>query len=130
MSDIVSGAYHKPLKERLLLLGKLKTRFPVAGYDFPAGLRAIDEPGQCPGPDYDIIWRETSTKLPEPHIGATTTHGEGQSNNALICKSTPTQMATAFLGPLLGVEVNTNTTKVYPGALFRDDDIVRGIFTR
>jgi hypothetical protein len=130
VSDIVSGAYNKkPLKERFALLGKLKTRFPVS-YDFPAGLRAIDKQGNAPNGLRYYMARDELQNLPEPHIGATTTHGEGQSNNALICKSTPTQMATAFLGPLfMGVEVNTNTMKVYPGALFRDDDIVRGIFT-
>jgi hypothetical protein len=125
LSDISTGIYkNSPFKDRFALLGNLKTRFKAI-----SAISTNVKQGTAPnGLKYYVS--KDNLVLPQSHAGTTTTFGQGQSDNALICKSTPLQLARQFAGPLfMGVLVSTNDTKVYPGALFRDDDIVKGIFT-
>jgi hypothetical protein len=125
VSDLASGTYKdESFKNRFAMLGNLRTR-----YEIVSPVKTSAKTGNAPnGLRYYIA--KDNLQLPGSSIGSTTTHGQGQSDDALICKSTPVQMAKQFAGPLfMGMLVNTNDTKVYPGALFKDDDIVKGIFT-
>jgi hypothetical protein len=52
------------------------------------------------------------------------------ANDLVVCETTLLQEARSFAGPLfLGLSVNPNQSVIYPGALFSDDDVVRGVFT-
>ncbi|MBL9120738.1 MAG: thiol-activated cytolysin family protein [Phycisphaerae bacterium] len=53
------------------------------------------------------------------------------SNDLIVCKTTPIDIARQFAGPLLiaGLPSSQNQSVIYPGALFRDSDVVRGVFT-
>jgi hypothetical protein len=125
LSDLTSGTFkNNPFKERFGLLANLKTRFK----SLPSVSTSVKTGNAPNGLKYYIS--KDNLNLPANSTGSTTTHGRDQSDNALICKSTPIQIAKQFAGPLfMGVLVSTNDTKVYPGALFKDDDIVKGIFT-
>jgi len=125
LSDLASVTYkNESFQNRFAMLGRLKTRYPNL-----SPVATTVKTGTAPnGLKYFIS--KANLQLPANTTGNTTTYGEGQSSNALICKSTPIQLARQFAGPLfMGVLVSSNDTKVYPGALFKDDDIVKGIFT-
>jgi hypothetical protein len=124
IADISTIYKNNPFKERFALLSRLKTRYKLV----PTVATGVKQGSAPNGLRYYIA--KDNLQLPSGSTGATTTYGKDQSNNALICKSTPIQIAKQFAGPLfMGMLVSTNDTKVYPGALFRDDDIVKGIFT-
>ncbi|HMI77331.1 MAG TPA: hypothetical protein VK484_00985 [Ferruginibacter sp.] len=125
LSDLASVTYkNESFQNRFAMLGRLKTRYPNL-----SPVATTVKTGTAPnGLKYFIS--KANLQLPANTTGNTTTYGEGQSSNALICKSTPIQLARQFAGPLfMGVLVSSNDTKVYPGALFKDEDIVKGIFT-
>lgn len=66
--------------------------------------------------------------LPASSAGGTVT--TNQNNNLVMCKTTPVSIAKDFAGPLfMGSGTSANANVIYPGALFRDSDIVRGQFT-
>jgi Thiol-activated cytolysin len=60
--------------------------------------------------------------------GATVT--TRQDDNLVVCKTTPVSAAKAIAGPLfMGSGTSINQSVIYPGALFKDTDVVRGQFT-
>lgn len=78
------------------------------------------------GLSYSIA--RSGAALPSSSAGSTVTTKQG--DNLVICKSTPTSLARAFAGPLfIGSGTSINQSVIYPGALFRDSDVVRGQFT-
>ncbi|MBC7946386.1 MAG: hypothetical protein H7Y42_00790 [Chitinophagaceae bacterium] len=124
LSDISTLYKDEPFKNRFAMLGKLKSRYKLIPLTSTSAKQGVAPNGLR----YYIA--KDNLQLPANTTGTTTTYGQDQSKNALICKSTPIQIAKQFAGPLfMGMLVSTNDTKVYPGALFRDDDVVKGIFT-
>lgn len=78
------------------------------------------------GLSYSIA--RSNVALPPNSSGATVTTKQG--DNLVICKTTPTSVARAFAGPLfIGSGTSINQSVIYPGALFKDSDVVRGQFT-
>jgi thiol-activated cytolysin len=78
------------------------------------------------GLSYSIA--RSSAALPPNSAGGTVTTKQG--DNLVICKTTPTSLARAFAGPLfIGSGTSINQSVIYPGALFKDSDVVRGQFT-
>ena len=66
--------------------------------------------------------------LPAAGTGATQT--TSISNDLVVCQTTPQQIVRNFAGPLfIGTSVNPSQSIIYPGAIFKDDDVVRGVFT-
>ena len=67
--------------------------------------------------------------LPGPTQGATTAQ-RGQ-DDLIVCQETPLTIAQQFAGPLMiaGLPASQNQSVIHPGALFRDSEVVRGIFT-
>jgi hypothetical protein len=65
-----------------------------------------------------------------PSNATGTTAKSSQSNDALICESTPVSLGKQFLSGLFMIPSSQaiENTKIYPGALFKDEDIVKGIF--
>ncbi len=74
-----------------------------------------------------MIGRSAAT-VPATSRGSTQT--TKLADNLVICQTTPTSMARNFAGPLfMGSGTSINQSVIYPGALFRDSDVVRGQFT-
>lgn len=52
------------------------------------------------------------------------------ANDLVVCETSLLQQASAFAGPLFqGLSVNLNQNVIKPGAIFKDEDVVRGVFT-
>lgn len=66
-----------------------------------------------------------------PAAGSGVTETERGADDLIVCKSTPMSIARQFAGPLMvaGMPASQNQSVIYPGALFRDSDVVRGLFT-
>jgi hypothetical protein len=71
----------------------------------------------------------STPSLPAERSGATEL--ERGSNDLIVCKETPLDIVRQFAGPLLlaGLPSSQNQSVIYPGAIFRDSDVVRGVFT-
>ncbi len=74
------------------------------------------------------INRGNPPTLPPASNGTTQTHSI--SSDLVVCKVTPRTITKEFDGALLiGNAININQSVIYPGALFKDDDILVGNFT-
>jgi Thiol-activated cytolysin len=125
MSDL-SGGSLKSLtpSEKLALIGNMPNRF--------GDLKINLGPKQVTGTAANGIkyyMGRSAPSLPSEKSGATSV--ERGKDDLIVCKTTPIDIARQFAGPLMiaGLPSSQNQSVIYPGALFRDSDVVRGVFT-
>ena len=74
------------------------------------------------------INKGTGPALPSATNG--TTQISSVQNDLVVCKVTPRRIIKQLAGPLfIGTSVNPSLSVIYPGALFKDDDVIVGNFT-
>lgn len=125
MSDLASGP-HRNLSstEKLVVIANMPQRFGprpiIAGARQASGMSSS-------GVKY-FMSRSTPT-TPGPSTGDSEL--ERGKDDLVVCKTTPLDLARQFAGPLMvaGLPSSQNQSVIYPGALFRDSDVVRGVFT-
>jgi hypothetical protein len=110
--------------EQLAILANLPNRYGM--------LQLTPGPKQVSGTSSNGIKyfvNRNTPLLPNADVGATTT--DRGKDDLIVCKSTPLDVVKQFAGPLLiaGLPGAQNQSVIYPGSLFRDADIVRGVFT-
>jgi hypothetical protein len=73
---------------------------------------------------------KNNISLPSNSNGTVAKSGQGQNNNFLICESSFVGFGKQFVSSLLGIPSSQSDefNMVFPGALFRDEDIVNGRF--
>lgn len=122
LSDIVSGKYKTySFSQRFGLLGSLKNRYK------PMPLTASSQKQGAGKNGLTYYISRNPLSLPASSTGATTTKSDSQDN--LVCEFNPVKTAVTFTEALfLGGKYNFNTAYIYPGALLKDDDVVKGIF--
>ena len=122
MADIVSGKYKTySFGQRFGLLSKMKNRYK----SLPITTSSQKQGSGKNGLTYYIS--RSPVTLPASSTGASTTKGDSQDN--LVCEFNPVKTAINFTEALfLGGKYNFNTAYIYPGALLKDDDVVKGIF--
>lgn len=123
LTDLISGTYKSaPIFEKYSLLVNMPGRYS----SFPKINTSVKTATSGNGITYYIS--KNNISLPAGETG--TTARSSQSNDALICESTPVSVAKQFLSGLLMIPSSQaiENTKIYPGALFKDEDIVRGVF--
>ncbi len=122
LNDLITGAYKDySFVQRFSLLGKLKNRFK----SFPVSITTQKQGLGKNGLTYYMSRNQLS--LPAPSSGAPVLRSQGQDD--LVCETNPVRTALTFTESLfLGGKYNFNTCYIIPGALFRDEDVVKGIF--
>ncbi len=122
MADIVSGQYKTySFAQRFGLLGRLKNRYKLLTAITSSQKQGAGKNGLT----YYIS--RNALSLPASSTGTTTSRGDAQDN--LICEFNPVKTAVTFTEALfLGGKYNFNTAYIYPGALLKDEDVVKGIF--
>ncbi len=123
-SDIISGAYKNAgVFDKYVLLSNTIDRFGLQ----KRLLTSTKQATSVNGITY-YISKENIT-VPSSSVGNTTTTKSG-SHDDLICKSVPITLSKQFLSNVLMIPNSqaTENTKIYPGALFKDEDIVKGLF--
>lgn len=122
MSDLITGQFkNSSFGQRFGILGKLKNRYK----SLPVVNSSQKQGEGKNGLKYYVS--RNPLLLPASSTGSTTTRSDAQDN--LICEFNPVKTAVNFTEALfLGGKYNFNTAYIYPGALLRDDDVVKGIF--
>jgi len=123
MSDITSGAFKSAsVFEKYSLLANMTNRFT----SLPKINTSVKQATSDNGITYYIS--KNNINVPASSTGATTRTNQPQ--NILICESTPVSIAKQFLSGFLMIpsSQSVENTKIYPGALFKDDDIIKGTF--
>lgn len=110
--------------EKLAVLAGLPNRF--------GKLNLTPVPKQTTGTSSNGVkyfMARTDPVLPKASTGTSST--ERGKDDIVVCKTTPMSIAKEFAGPLMvvGLPSSQNQSVISPGALFRDSDVVRGVFT-
>ncbi|MDZ4753893.1 MAG: thiol-activated cytolysin family protein [Phycisphaerae bacterium] len=124
MSDLITGQYKNlSARAKLALIGNMPNRY---GKLVP--MQAPQAVGTAPN-GVKYMMSRTKLTLPKTQNGATSV--DRGANDLIVCESTPIDIAREFVGPLLvaGLPSSQNQSVIYPGALFKDSDVVRGVFT-
>lgn len=111
-------------RTQLTNLAKLVNRFPQ--------MRALSGPlVPATGVGVNGLSYSISRALPpKPSDTSGAVVAKKQGENLIICKTTPFSVVRDLAGPLfIGSGPSINSSVTYPGALFRDTDVVRGQFT-
>jgi hypothetical protein len=122
--DLISGTY-KGLSpaEKFISLSRMTNRFGTM-----TQVPVTQKTGTASNGVKYFINKGAPPVLPSPSTGATQT--QSISNDLVVCKTTPRQITRQLAGPLfIGTPVNPSQSIIYPGAIFKDDDVVRGVFT-
>jgi hypothetical protein len=123
-TDLISGTY-KSLspRQKFASLSRMVNRYGTVN-----PVPVTQKSGTAPNGVRYFINKGSAPVLPATSTG--TTQSQSLSNDLVVCQTTPLQIVRNFAGPLfIGVATNPNQSVIYPGAMFKDDDIVRGIFT-
>ena len=123
-TDLISGTY-KSLspRQKFASLSRMVNRYGTVN-----PVPVTQKSGTAPNGVRYFINKGSAPVLPAASTG--TTQSQSLSNDLVVCQTTPLQIVRNFAGPLfIGVATNPNQSVIYPGAMFKDDDIVRGIFT-
>lgn len=114
----------RPASEQLAALANMTDRYGKVGILAPA------KPVQGTAAN-GVQYTMARTSPPQPRTSAGTTTTERGKDDFVVCKTTPMSLAKEFAGPLLvaGLPSSQNQGVIRPGALFRDADVVRGVYT-
>lgn len=134
LSDLRTGSLSAlSPTEKLTVLAGMPNRYGATANPSSSGSGAgpVTRPvvsGQAANGVHYSMGRATPN-LPAPQSGNTTT--QRQQNDLIVCRETPLELIKQFVGPLMivGLPSSQNQSVIYPGALFRDQDVVRGTFT-
>lgn len=123
LSDLISGQYKSATPaQKLALLSQVAGRYKVLS-------QLVNAPRQGVAPN-GLTYLISRQPLNLPASTAGTPTSSAVQSNLVVCRSTPLTEATALAGALfMGTGVSSNQTVIYPGALFRDIDVVSGRFT-
>lgn len=123
-TDLISGTY-KTLspRQKFVSLSKMVNRYGTVN-----AVPVTQKTGMAPNGVKYFINKGSAPVLPGATTGTPTTLSI--SNDLVVCQTTPQQIVRNFAGPLfIGVATSPNQSVIYPGAMFKDDDIVKGVFT-
>ncbi|HZI52470.1 MAG TPA: hypothetical protein VFD56_02150, partial [Chitinophagaceae bacterium] len=123
-TDLISGTY-KTLspRQKFVSLSKMVNRYGTVN-----AVPVTQKTGLAPNGVKYFINKGGAPVLPAATTGST--QSQSLSNDLVVCQTTPLQIVKNFAGPLfIGVATTPNQSVIYPGAMFKDDDIVRGVFT-
>ncbi len=123
ITDLTSGSFKTAsVFEKYSLLANMPNRFGT----LQKVTTSVKSATSSNGIKYYIS--KDNITLPSNSTGSTAK--SSQSNDALICESTPISIGKQFLSGLLMIPSSQaiENTKIYPGALFKDEDIVKGVF--
>jgi hypothetical protein len=123
LADLVSGQFKGlAMTEKIAALANMPNR-----YGAPTSTGSRLKEGTAPnGLRYFI----SNGNITPPSTRNGSTSQQRAQDDLILCKTTPMQLAKQFAGPLFtGLNSNQNQSQIYPGALFRDVDVVQGIFT-
>ena len=122
-TDLITGAYKTASTfEKYSLLANMPGRYTALSKVSTSVRQATSSNG--------IRYYISKDNISLPSSSTGSTSRSSQPNNALICESTPVSVAKQFLSGLLMIPSSQaiENTKIYPGALFKDEDIVKGVF--
>lgn len=125
MQDLVKGQYRTltPM-EKLAILSAMPNRYGKIALS--ASNKQVSGTA-ANGVKYTMS--RSTPQLPAARQGATET--ERGANDLIVCKETPMDVVRQFAGPLMiaGLPSSQNQSVIYPGAVFKDSDVVRGVYT-
>ncbi len=125
MQDLVKGQYRNltPM-EKLAILSAMPNRYGK----IPVG-NARNQVSGVASNGVKYFMSRSTPQMPTARQGATET--ERGPNDLIVCKETPMDIARQFAGPLMiaGLPSSQNQSVIYPGAVFKDSDVVRGVYT-
>lgn len=122
-TDLTSGSFKSAsVFEKYSLLANMQNRFGT----LQKINTSVKQATSTNGIRYYVS--KDNITLPGNSTGAKVQSNTGQ--DALICESTPISVGKQFLSGLLMIPSSQaiENTKIYPGALFKDEDIVKGVF--
>ncbi len=122
-ADIISGTYkNASVFDKYVLLSNVTDRFVLQKRLLTTTKQATSSNG--------ITYYISKENITLPPSSTGTTTNRATNNNELICHSTPINIAKQFQSGLLMIPNSqaVENTKIYPGALFKDIDIVKGVF--
>jgi len=125
IEDLRTGSLRQlPIQLKMVALAQLKNRWGTKAA--VSGTSAVT--GRSTNGVTYTMGREQPS-LPPARSG--TPAVDRSSDDFVVCKTTPMDAVRAFAGPinLPGLPSTQNQSVIYPGALFRDADVVKGIFT-
>jgi hypothetical protein len=124
VTDLTTGTFKSAsLFEKYSLLANMTNRFT----SIPKVSTTVKQATSSNGIKYYIS--KDNISLPANTTGTKVQSSQG-AQSALICESTPISVGKQFLSGLLMIPSSQaiENTKIYPGALFKDDDIIKGVF--
>lgn len=123
LNDLSKGAYkNQSTYNKMRMLANMPKRFkPI-----PRANSGIKQ-GNSPNGNRYYLGRDNITLPSNTNGEATLTRGNG---DVLVCESRPVGLGKQFASSLLGIPSSQSEEglMIYPGALFRDEDLVQGKF--
>lgn len=122
-SDLVTGVYKSASTyQKYAMLVNMPSRYGILKTASIGTKQAVADNG------IRYYISKNNIQLPAGSTGTTST--SSQDNQALVCQSTPISLGRQFASGLLMIPSSQSieNTKIYPGALFSDEDVIKGRF--